>query len=161
MATRTEKNQERLKLIDPSIRGAVSNVLRGMEVDSHEPVIASDVWRSPARQLELYNLGRSQLKWGFHNATRPDGSPGSLAADIVCFHDGWNVTLNWWLHLGYHAWQNGLDWGGYFGLEDPMRDTLRTALERMNFTAPIKLGWDPAHIQTPFVTVAEAREGKR
>ena len=159
--TRDEKNAERLLLIDPSIRQAVHEVLNGMSRDGHLPVIAADVWRDPARQLELYNQGKSELKWGFHCACLPDGSPGSLAADIIDYERGWNVPLYWWAHIGYHAWQNNLGWGGYFGLTEEMRASLAQSIQKQNFEAVTKIGWDGAHCEVSGLSVSDARKGIR
>lgn len=160
---RKELNQERLLLISLTIRPAVAQVLAALETSGLNPLIHSDVWRSPERQLELYAAGKSKLRWGFHNATEPDGSPGSLAADITDADSAWNVKPVFWYKLGREAISAGLHWGGFFGLTPDLKDALREHISKP-IVAPsdnIKLGWDPAHVETSAVTVIEAKMGKR
>ena len=159
--TRKRLNVERLRLIDPTIRQNVKAVLADLERKGLRPVIHSEVWRSPAEQLEKFKKGLSQVRWGFHCATTKTGKPDSLAADIVDANKAWNVNRDWWLHVGAAAQRRGLNWGGYFGLNKNLRGGLRDVLERKQFQANPKIGWDPAHVETARVTIAQAKAGKR
>src|SRR5882724_6228101 len=40
-------------------------------------------WRSPVEQAKRHAEGRSQVSWGFHNATGPNGEHQSLAVDLI------------------------------------------------------------------------------
>lgn len=159
-AARKKANQERLRLIDETIRPNVRAVLRDLERQGLRPAIDADVWRSPEKQLELHKKGVTKVKWGFHCATR-DGKPGSLAADIVDAERAWNVDTEWWLRLGGSAVRRGLGWGGFFGVPAHLRRSLESALKRRDWDTALKIGWDPAHVETTRVTIAEARRGKR
>lgn len=154
---RIATNLARLELLDSSIRELVGNALRIVEACGYRPVIDKNVWRTPAEQLALYRAGRTRLRWGYHCATR-DGKPASLAADIICADRGWNVPMSFWLAVGHAARVVGLEWGGLWGLPPGVR---RQLWERVRewpcSTEGIKLGWDPAHVQTAHLTVAQAR----
>ena len=45
-------------------------------------------YRSPAEQLEAYNTGHSQLKFGNHNVTDATGKPAARAIDVVVLVNG-------------------------------------------------------------------------
>ncbi len=154
-------NLQRLPLIDVSIRANVVAVLRDLETHGLKPLIHADVWRSPAKQEELQRAGTSKVKWGFHCATRPDGSPGSLAADIIDANKAWEATIEFWLKLGASALAQKLGWGGLWGLPVNLKDGLLEVIRRKAWNEKPKLGWDVAHIETARVTIAEARAGKR
>lgn len=164
---RKAKNAARLKLIDPTIRKQVAAVLATMEYYGHEPIIHGDVWRSPAKQLELYRRGVSWVRWGFHCAER-NSKPASLAADIIDADVGWNATIEFWLTLGYAARAQGLGWGGYWKLTKAERarlDVLGKEVTKggrdIGSRESVKLGIDVAHVETARVTVAQAKKGKR
>lgn len=168
--TRQELNVSRLALIDPSIRPAVAAVLKQLEATfNYRPLIDREVWRSPQKQLELFLAGRSKTRWGFHCATLPDGKPGSLAADICDADVGWGtddkpLPLIWWFRLGQAAVQNRLGWGGFFGVPDNIKERLKDAFLSDGDLGQFKrwcLGWDPAHVQTTWVTITQAKGGLR
>jgi len=159
--TRKALNAERLLLVDTSIRPAVRAVLSDLETMKMRPLIASEVWRSPAVQLQKYREGTSKLTWGFHCATTPAGKPASLAADIVDANKAWGASQEFWLKLGSRAHARGLGWGGLWGLPANVRAGLVAALEQKNWKAHVKLGWDVAHVETARVTVTQAKAGKR
>jgi hypothetical protein len=167
--TRKKLNAERLKLVDVSIRKKVASCLATLEHYGHRPLIAPEVWRDPATQMSMYRRGVSKVKWGFHCATDAKGKPASLAADIVDAEKMWDAPRSFWLTLGYAAHAQGLGWGGQFDLTAPMKkalleafDWVRHQVDHPNLVAPNpKIGWDPAHVQTAAVSIAEARAGKR
>lgn len=161
---RRQTNDERLLLVDESIRLQVRAVLASMEHYGHKPLIAAEVWRSPEKQMEMYRRGVSKVKWGFHCATR-NGKPASLAADIVDAAKAWSASKAFWVTLGYCARAQGLGWGGEWGLTASLKKGLAAAMDTVPggcaIDASVKIGWDPAHVETRRVTVAEARAGKR
>jgi hypothetical protein len=161
-------NLERLKLIDLSIRENIKQTLIDMYLAGHRPLIHQDVYRTPAEQLDKFNRGVSTLKWGFHCATNPDGTPGSLAADIVDANHGWfaekeyylsNIDEKFWVCLGRCALKNNLGWGGFFGISDETK--IRQELSENTAYNGQQFGWDVAHVQTNNVSVIEAMNGKR
>lgn len=172
-ARRKQLNAERLELIDPSIRKQVANVIATLEFyaeyTGHLPLIGAEVFRTPAKQRELKRRGVSKVSWGYHCATiGEDGkTPGSLAADIVDSEKGWNgVSAKFWLCIAYAARAQGLNWGGYFGVNAKQRARLIELMEYVPLkkelpNEKIPFGWDVAHVETARVSIAEARKGKR
>jgi hypothetical protein len=72
-------------------------------------------WRSAQVQAQLLAAGRSKLKFSFHNAQRPDGTPNAYAADIIDARYGWSKEAEaggFWQALGEEARKQGLVWGG-------------------------------------------------
>ncbi|HKS27092.1 MAG TPA: hypothetical protein VJS44_04705 [Pyrinomonadaceae bacterium] len=152
---RKAANKERLELIDKTIRGLVLRVIEELEEKGWRPLLAKDVWRSPQRQLELFQQGRSQVRWGFHCAKRSD-KPASLAADIVDADLQWSAVREFWIALGQAAKRYGLNWGGYFGLTKTQRTALSTYLDQPR-GIKMPFGWDVAHVETSALTLKEAR----
>jgi hypothetical protein len=92
-------------------------------------------WRSPAEQRKLVERGDSNVLFSFHNVIDPDGSPQSLAVDIIDRRYAWDLEdkesawttaqrNRFWTALGEEAEALGLTWGG-------------------RWTDP----YDPAHVQ--------------
>jgi peptidoglycan L-alanyl-D-glutamate endopeptidase CwlK len=55
------------------------------------------------------------VRFSFHNAQRPDGTPNAYAADIVDERWGWEPAAEengYWEALGEEARALGLVWGG-------------------------------------------------
>lgn len=168
-------NRTRSLKIHESIRPAVLNVIKGMADQGFPAMIATEVWRSPELQLEKFNTGRSQLRWGFHCA-KVKGEPASLAADIVHESAGWFADKEYaisvtdemfWLRLGQQARKNRLRWGGFFGLTQVEINNLAVMFDIDNPTTfqymaqeinakRKRLGWDPAHVETSDYLVSQA-----
>jgi len=65
--------------------------------------------------MQLYFKGNTKVKFSFHNAQHPDGTPNALAADIVDSRFGWAPEAEqtgFWKALGEEAKKQGLIWGG-------------------------------------------------
>ncbi|MBL8471200.1 MAG: M15 family metallopeptidase [Rhodocyclaceae bacterium] len=72
-------------------------------------------WRSVAVQLEIVRKGHSKVKFSFHNAQLPDGTPNAYAADIIDQRWAWSDAAEqngFWDALGEEAKKVGLFWGG-------------------------------------------------
>ena len=157
-----------------NVRGKVGKVLERLSV--YMPaIIHRDVFRSEVEQLKKYNLGYSFVTWGFHCFTR-DGKPASLAADIVSaeyayFDDKQFIASEaneyFWLLLGSFALENGLNWGGFWGLEKGEQGEIRRVLESNKFShmedyaylvnqRKKRLGLDVAHIECSTLTLNQA-----
>ena len=105
---------KKLQSMHVSLRPKVQAVLDGLKQRGFQPKIFYG-WRSVAVQLQLYNQGNSKVKFSFHNAQRPDGTPNAYAADIVVSRYGWNAqaeSSGFWKALGEEAKKQGLYWGG-------------------------------------------------
>lgn len=162
-AERTRLNGLRLRLVATSLRPRIMDLLHRLETRGYHPLIAEDVWRSPERQRQLHREGRSKMAWSFHCATNPDGTPGSLAVDIVDAGLGWGAGRAFWIALGAAARTEGLNWGGTFGLnaEPALKARLDQALRELDADPSIKLGWDPAHVEAKDLSLSEAWAGAR
>jgi hypothetical protein len=102
--------------------------------------------RTPQQQRQKVKLGYSKT---MRSAHLPDKTGLARAADIADRAVGWSATRRFWLTLGRSATARGLEWGGFYGLSLKQRKALQRVLDDRDFTNDyIKLGWDPAHIQS-------------
>lgn len=176
---RLEHNKTMLLKIDEHestgfVRSKVENILLSLSV--YMPaIIHRDVSRSEAEQLKKYMSGVSQVRWGFHCFTR-EGKAASLAADIVSadynyFDDKQFIFTDademFWLLLGSFAMENGLNWGGFFGLEKGEVGIIKRMFEANsynqleNYAYEVRnkrkrLGWDVAHVECSKLSIPEA-----
>ena len=105
---------KKLQSMTPNLRPKVEAVLEALKQRAFNPTIFYG-WRSVAVQLQLYNQGNSKVKFSFHNAQEPDGTPNSYAADIIDSRYGWSTqadTSGFWKALGEEAKKQSLHWGG-------------------------------------------------
>lgn len=106
--------EKKLLSLEANFRSKVKGVLEALTKGGFQPKIFYG-WRSVAVQQELVKKGRSKVKFSFHNAQMPDGTPKSYAADIIDQRWGWNPaaeTNGFWKALGQEANKRGLVWGG-------------------------------------------------
>lgn len=105
--------EQKLEGLNPCFREKVKILLDRLRKRGYRPSIFYG-WRSIAIQLELYKKGNSKVKFSFHNAQLPDGTPNSYAADIVDERWGWSNDAEkngFWQAMGEEANQLGLVWG--------------------------------------------------
>jgi peptidoglycan L-alanyl-D-glutamate endopeptidase CwlK len=105
---------KKLQSMHPDLRSMVEDVLDALAQRGFKPKIVYG-WRSVAVQLKLFNQGHSKVKFSFHNAQKPDGTPNAYAADIVDSRYNWKPeakTSGFWDALGEEAKSRGLYWGG-------------------------------------------------
>ena len=105
---------KKLQSMNLSLRPKVQAVLEALTQRGFQPKIFYG-WRSVAVQLQLFQQGNSKVKFSFHNAQRPDGTPNSYAADIIDSRYGWSPqaeTSGFWKALGEEAKKQTLYWGG-------------------------------------------------
>lgn len=163
---RHARNAARLLELNPGFRSRVAAIIQDLEGAGRRPRI-QDAWRSPADQLAAFRAGRSKLRWGFHNATAPDGTPDALAVDLLDDDDvtddgqingsrGVGYVLALARYAGNHRCQTGIAWGLPAGL----RSGLATAIADQDLTWN-RIGWDSCHIEPVEITVAMAKAGAR
>jgi len=157
---RLQRNKDMLVECFPTFRKAVAAVLKEMEGRGFRPRI-QDAWRSPEEQLEAFNTGHSKLKFGFHNVTGADGAKESLAVDVIDDDHPLDSAKRYLLNLADCARKRGLQTGILWGLPAGLRDGVDQAIADGRFDAPVKIGWDPTHIEPVGMTAAEAKGGKR
>lgn len=105
---------KKIQSLTPELRPKVKAVLEALKRRGFSPVIFFG-WRSVAVQLKLHSSGNSKVKFSFHNAQQPNGTPKSYAADIIDSRYSWSKqaeTSGFWKALGEVAKTEGLHWGG-------------------------------------------------
>jgi hypothetical protein len=106
--------EKKLKSLDPQFRSKVVIVLAKLRDRAFKPKIVF-AWRSVQVQEQLVRMGRSKVRFSFHNAQKPDGTPNAYAADVVDERWGWGPKAEangFWHALGDEAKVLGLVWGG-------------------------------------------------
>jgi len=105
---------KKIASMKPELRPKVQAVVDALAKRDFKPKVFFG-WRSVAVQLKLYEEGNSTVKFSFHNAQKPDGTPNSYAADIIDERYGWNdeaQSSGFWKALGEEAKAQQLYWGG-------------------------------------------------
>ena len=136
---RRTRNAQKLTELYPIFRVRVSAVIQSLEGQGIRPRI-QEAWRSPQAQLDAFSSGHSKLKFGFHNICGAGGTPESLAVDLLDDDNPLNPATSYLLQVAA---------------------AIDAALTAKNWTAPVKVGWDPTHIEPMGLTVTEAKAGKR
>lgn len=106
--------EKKLESLNPNFRIKVRGVIDALRQRGFQPKIFYG-WRSVAVQQELVKKGRSKVKFSFHNAQKPDGTPNAYAADVIDKRWGWTQEAEsngFWQALGEEAKKRSLVWGG-------------------------------------------------
>jgi hypothetical protein len=157
---RNQRNTERITELWPSFGQKIQAVIAALESAGLRPRI-QDAWRSPQDQLTAFNSGHSKLKFGFHNVTGAGGKKESLAVDMLDDDNPLNSPPAYLLQLAACAESQGLITGIRWGLEPNFRTAIDTAIASRNWNAPVKIGWDPTHVQPTGITESQAKDGQR
>lgn len=157
---RLQRNTDMLLQLYPAFRIRISRVIAELEAMDLRPRI-QDAYRNPADQLKAYNSGHSKLKFGFHNVTGADGTKESLAVDMLDDDHPLNMSADYLLKLAAVSEKNGLKTGIRWGLPTKLKPAIDAAIAAKYWNAPVKIGWDPTHIEPTGVTVTEAKNGKQ
>ena len=157
---RKARNAQRKSTLYPTFATRLTRVIKRLEKDGLRPRI-QDAWRSPQDQLAAYMSGHSKLKFGFHNVTAEDGTPEGLAVDLLDDTAPTNAGKPFMLQLAAAAEAEGLATGLRWGLPKTLSQAIDAAIAAQDWRAPVKVGWDPLHVQPVDVSVAEAKQGKR
>ncbi len=157
---RTARNRQRLTELYPTMAKKVAAIIKDLEGHQLRPRIQS-AYRSPADQLAAYNAGHSKLKYGFHNVTGPGGEPESLAVDLLDDNHPTNMGSRYLLMVAAAAQAHSCITGIRWGLPAAMAKAIDAAIAAKNWDAPVKVGWDPTHIQPTGLTPQAAKAGKR
>lgn len=157
---RKQRNAARLLELFPSFRARLAKVISELEAIGIRPRI-QDAYRTPADQLIAFNTGHSKLKFGFHNVTGPNGEKESLAVDMLDDDSPLNVSTSYLLKLAHVSGKNGLSTGIRWGLPKNLKAAIDAAINSQNWNAPVKIGWDPTHVEPAGMTATEAKNGKR
>ena len=159
-AARRQRNKQRLGECFPAFRTHLERVLEALEAQGLRPRI-QDAWRSIEDQLVAFNKGTSKLKFGFHNVTGSGGAKEALAADVLDDNKPLAPGTRYLLALAHAARAHRLETGILWGLPVALANGVEAALAAGNLAAPVKVGFDPTHVQVTGITVTEARAGAR
>ena len=159
-ADRKARNAEMLSQLYPTFRAKIVAVLADLESHHERPRIQC-AWRSPADQRKAYESGHSTLLYGWHNVTGHNGKPEALAVDLLDDDNPNSEPRSFVLLLAASARAHGLQTGICYGLKQAQRDAVSKAIAAKDWQSPVKIGWDPCHVE-PFGHVAhEAKLGWR
>jgi len=106
--------EKKLRSLEPVFRANIAQVIEALSSQAFQPKIVYG-WRSVAVQQQLFNAHKSKVRFSFHNAQRPDGTPNALAVDVIDTRWGWTDearTNGFWKALGKAGKDRGLVWGG-------------------------------------------------
>ncbi|HET6975706.1 MAG TPA: hypothetical protein VFI24_05260 [Pyrinomonadaceae bacterium] len=159
-ANRKQRNTDRIAELWPSFGQKIRAVIEALEAEGLRPRI-QDAWRSPQDQLKAFNTGHSQLKFGFHNVTGANGKKESLAVDVLDDNKPLNIGTEFLLHLAAAAEAQGLTTGIRWKVPANLVKGIDDAIANEDWEAPVKVGWDPTHVQPNGITPSEAKAGKR
>jgi hypothetical protein len=159
-AARIARNTQRLTTLYAPFGKRLKRMIVRLEADGLRPRI-QDAWRSPEDQRRAYEAGHSKLLFGFHNVTGQDGTPQALAVDLLDDNAPLNAGRSYILRLAAAAQAEGLVTGVRWGVPKAMRDAIDAAIASGNWDAPVKVGWDPLHVEATGITVSKAKAGKR
>jgi hypothetical protein len=157
---RKARNKQRLGECFPAFAQRVQAVIRDLEAERFRPRI-QDAHRSIEDQLLAFKNGTSQVKFGFHNVTGSNGKPEALAVDLLDDDHPLSPTRKYLIRLAGIAEVHGLQTGIFFGLPATLRKGLRKAIEDLNFSGSVKIGFDPTHLEVTGISIEEAKDGKR
>jgi len=161
---RLARNKERLTECFPTFAARVALVIGDMETQGFRPRI-QDAHRSPADQAAAVAAGHSTVSFSFHNVTGAGGKAEALAVDMLDDdHPVDNVPRKYLITLASVAQKHGLHSGIFFFKSEPppgTREKLQAAVDALNFDPHIVIGFDPTHVETTGVTIAQAKAGKR
>jgi hypothetical protein len=157
---RKQRNVERLAGMYPTFGNSLAKVISALEAEGLRPRI-QDGWRSPEEQRKAFEAGHSKLLFGYHNATSTAGEPEALAADVLDDNAPLNPSTRYLLRLAAAAERHGLVTGIRWGLPKKLRVGIDAAIATHDWSADVKIGWDPTHVEIVGLSVAEVQAGKR
>jgi hypothetical protein len=157
---RQQRNQQKLAELYPTFRVRIAAVIAELEGKGIRPRI-QDAWRSPEDQLAAFNSGHSKLKYGFHNVTGVGGVREALAVDLLDDDSPLTPSQSYLLRVAAAAQARGLTTGIRWGLPKALAAAIDAAIAAGMWQAPVKVGWDPTHIEPVGLRATEAKAGKR
>lgn len=158
-ADRIARNIARLGECHPLFAARVRSVIDALETQNFRPRI-QDAWRSKQDQLIAFQTHHSQVTFGYHNATGPNGEKMALAVDMLDDDNPLASPVRYLLALAIAAGDNGLSTGILWTRtgQPPLVDA-KAAIAARDIDANVHVGWDPTHTEVVGVTLAEAQNG--
>ena len=157
---RKQRNTQRIAELWPSFGQKIQAIIAALEAQGLRPRI-QDAWRSPEDQLKAFKSGNSQMKYGFHNVTGANGKKEALAVDMLDDDHPLNSAPAYLLQLAAAAEAQGLITGIRWKLPPNLIKGINAAIASKDWNAPVKIGWDPTHVQPTGITESQAKAGER
>lgn len=157
---RKARNVQRMTELYPAFADQLAQVIEELESKGLRPRI-QDAWRSPEDQLKAFKAGHSQLKFGFHNVTGPDGRKEALAVDLLDDNAPLKPGSAYVLQVAAAAERQLLTTGARWGLPAKLAKAIDAAIASEDWKAPVKVGWDPVHVEVVGITPQQAAGGAR
>jgi len=144
--------------VDKSFAPTVKAIMNKLRSKGHDPILGS-AYRSPEEQKRLMQKGKSKTKtvFGYHVALDGEGNKAALAVDLVDSKYGWGDGGSQEKELGAEKFfqdlgeivnsefKSEVQWGGNWSPKE-------IKVGDQTFTR----GWDPAHIETKKMTMAQS-----
>ena len=159
-AARHQHNQDRLRELHPRFAAGVQALLDELESEGWRPRI-DQAWRSPEQQRLAFECGHTLHRSGLHTRVTADGRPQAMAVDLVDDDAPHMPGRPFLLRLAAAAEAAGLVTGIRWGLPAALARGIDDAIAHREWNAPVKIGWDPAHVQPRDTGAALARRGAR
>lgn len=165
---RRARNVEMLRQCWPPFAALISRLIFALEQEALRPRInEGGAWRDPVAQAKAYYSGKSDLLWGFHNATGRNGEKEALAVDLID-DDSPAVPRPRFVHrvneiIGAFGLMTGILWSNRKGirLTEAEKAAIVAACKSGDWSGVERIGYDPLHIQPIGLSVADAKAGKR
>ncbi|MGA9770363.1 MAG: hypothetical protein WBV94_15095 [Blastocatellia bacterium] len=157
---RKQRNKQRLTECFPAFAKKLEAIIKDMENLGFRPRI-QDAHRSIADQLIAFRTGHSKVRFGFHNVTGAGGKAEALAVDLLDDNNPLNPKREYLIRLASVAEAHGLQTGIFFSLPQSLRRGLRKAIDELDFRTPVKMGFDPTHVEVTGISISEAQAGAR
>lgn len=157
--SRQNRNEQRLTELYPTFREKVQRIIKDLENIGFRPRIQS-AWRSPEDQIKAFEEGHAEVLYSFHNVVGLSGKPEALAVDLLDDDYPLNPRRAYLLHLAAAAQNHGLQTGIRWGLPEAMRIAIDDAIASENWTATLKVGWDPTHVQPVGIKISDTKPPK-
>ena len=105
--------EKKLASLEVSFRPKVEKVIAKLAAAGFQPKIVFG-WRSVAVQQQLFAKGVTGVRFSFHNAQKPNGTPNAWAVDLIDARWAWKTPdcMAFFQALGPIAKAEGLAWGG-------------------------------------------------
>jgi hypothetical protein len=139
-------NEDRLAKCDAGFAAKVRAVIHDLERSGFKPWVAEN-WRSPKHQVQAFSLGRSQVKFGFHNVVGSRSEPRAFAVDLIDAPGVNAPSQAYALRLSSVAHRYNLNTGILWGLSHQQRRVVGKAVEALHVYSSVKIGWDPCHLE--------------
>lgn len=157
---RKERNRQMLLGANPAFRTQLVGTLLEMQDSGYRPRLQC-VWRSVEDEAAAHLGGHSDVTFGFHNTTTPDGKPDALAADVLDDNAPLSPSRDYVMTLVRAARAHGLDTGILWHLPENVRHALDYTIRSGGEWTGHGVGFDPCHVQCTGITIEQARDGER